>query len=490
MASCDGNRSSHPREKTIVIAGHFGEEFAQATQHVADLYTQEHPDILVKVINRPPQGYDTWVETQLVARRPPDIFHSHYMNEFRKRDLVISLDDHLEQTNKHTGKKWRDQFVPGILDRYSDEIHRVNMIPSEVRGYGFYYNQNIFHQAEAEPPKTWAELMRVCAKIKQAGFIPIACSGRIEAGDFAWFVWGLRGLQDMLLRHLQDEVVLYERDPNWTMDLADPWNDTSLKVSMEDIMLAFVRGTFSPLKNEDWGVCAKLLKALVPYYPPGFAGMTLNEAKDLFVTQKAAIIYFDTAFAYELNDSLQELKASGRDFAVGVFPWPVLTRETIDRPHLSPPRGQIEVGKKWNVAKSTTPRQAQAVDFLRFMLKKQNIEYIQSHQTNPNLPATLDAEAQAGISEYRQVWLEHGISMIAWLFTTFNDREAEDKFQSNMQIYLLDSISLDELLTRADAQIIPLLRRSVKKFDLNVAWVKQQLEKNNEPVPAWLTDLE
>ena len=122
------------------------------------------------------------------------------------------------------------------------------------------------------------------------------------------------------------------------------------------------------------------------------------------------------------------------------------------------------------------------------MLLKENIETVQSRQTNPNLPPTLDASPQEGVAAYREVWLENGISMMGWASATF-DAEAEDLFLSNMQLYLIDSISLEELMKRTEAEIVPTFQRNAKKLGINIQWVKDQLRKSNEPIPDWLAKL-
>ena len=39
--------------------------------------------------------------------------------------------------------------------------------------HGFIYNRDVFEQAGAEVPATWEELLQVCRKIRDAGFIPV-----------------------------------------------------------------------------------------------------------------------------------------------------------------------------------------------------------------------------------------------------------------------------------------------------------------------------
>ncbi len=52
----------------------------------------------------------------------------------------------------------------------------LKSIPYQPNVFAFFYNQTIFDEAGiTEVPKTWAELDAACAKIKEAGYVPITC---------------------------------------------------------------------------------------------------------------------------------------------------------------------------------------------------------------------------------------------------------------------------------------------------------------------------
>lgn len=52
----------------------------------------------------------------------------------------------------------------------------LKSIPYQPNVFAFFYNQAIFDEAGVtEVPKTWAELDAACAKIKEAGYVPITC---------------------------------------------------------------------------------------------------------------------------------------------------------------------------------------------------------------------------------------------------------------------------------------------------------------------------
>lgn len=489
LSGCDVGGDRHPRDKTIVLAGPFGSEFTRAAQVIAERYADQHADVIVRVVAQSRRKYDAWLENRFAEGDPPDIYVDSAGTSAGRSDRALVLDDRLDAIDPHSGLPWREAFLPGVLDQAMDARKRTAAVPGAVRGYGFYYNRGLFELARAEPPRTWTEFVQVCKKLDAAGHVPFACSGQNQPGDFAWFVWGLRGLQDMMLRHLQDQVVQYRRDPAWRMDLQDPWNDLRVRVTIEDIMLAYVRGPFNPLENPDWGRCCSLLKSLLRFYPAGFAGMTMNEAKDLFNSQSAAMIYQDTAFAHEVAYARRQQAEAGHDFEVGVFPWPALTSATVDVSHLAPPRAQVETIQRWQVARSTPQREQRAITFLRFLLEARNVEYVQSQQTAPQLPSVRGARPREALAVHGDVWLGHGMASMGWLSATFGDPDAEAGFRANMQLYLLEAIELDELMARTEAEIVPLFRRRAARQAVDTAWVVQQLRDAGEPVPAWLVEL-
>lgn len=52
---------------------------------------------------------------------------------------------------------------------------KLMSIPYQLNVVNFFYNAKIFEEVGATEPKTWEELLDVCAKIKAAGYIPITC---------------------------------------------------------------------------------------------------------------------------------------------------------------------------------------------------------------------------------------------------------------------------------------------------------------------------
>ena len=51
----------------------------------------------------------------------------------------------------------------------------LKSVPYQPNVFNFFYNAKIFEEVGVSEPKTWDELLDVCAKIKAAGYTPITC---------------------------------------------------------------------------------------------------------------------------------------------------------------------------------------------------------------------------------------------------------------------------------------------------------------------------
>ena len=52
---------------------------------------------------------------------------------------------------------------------------KLMSVPYQPNVFNFFYNAKIFEEVGVSEPKTWDELLDVCAKIKAAGYTPITC---------------------------------------------------------------------------------------------------------------------------------------------------------------------------------------------------------------------------------------------------------------------------------------------------------------------------
>ncbi|MDO5407430.1 MAG: ABC transporter substrate-binding protein [Eubacteriales bacterium] len=107
----------------------------------------------------------------------------------------------------------------------------LKSIPYQPNVFAFFYNEDIFAQAGVEAvPTTWAELDAACAKIKEAGFIPITCDDAYITCMFGYHMSRLVG------EPKTEEIVKGAQ-----------WDDPAVKATAEAYADFAAKGYFSKL---------------------------------------------------------------------------------------------------------------------------------------------------------------------------------------------------------------------------------------------------
>lgn len=156
-------------------------------------YTQAHPDVTFDVTFVKGSDTATTFKAAAVANNAPDIntlWMGNYL--FGVKDLVRPLDKDLTNADYDSVTGWdfvRDGFDPkGTVLAYPTGSANYSM---------FFYNKDIIAKAgldfEKAPPRTTQEFDAALAKIKAAGFIPIAAD-ESQSADFIYHIvnlwWG------------------------------------------------------------------------------------------------------------------------------------------------------------------------------------------------------------------------------------------------------------------------------------------------------------
>lgn len=147
---------------------------------IADFQTK-YPDIKVKWNNFDHEGYKSAIRNFLTADAPDVVawYAGNRMEPFVKAGLFEDvsdiwkengLDEQLKSTSTSMtidGKKWG--------------------VPYTYYQWGIYYRADIFKEKGIEPPKTWAELIAACEKLKAAGITPFAIGTKALWPTGGWF---------------------------------------------------------------------------------------------------------------------------------------------------------------------------------------------------------------------------------------------------------------------------------------------------------------
>lgn len=187
----------------VFFQGGYGMEWVWAA---AEEFEHAHPDITAFVWGNP----RAWDQTRprFLGGNPPDVFWGiHNINFWVNLNdgLVANLDSLMEAPaygQEHT--KFKDTFMDASLDQGQFEGSQY-FLPITYAINGIWYNKGMFDEHGWTPPKTWNELLELCALIKSTTAIaPFTHQGKYPS------YWGMvfRGL----LYKMGGEALLVDLD--------------------------------------------------------------------------------------------------------------------------------------------------------------------------------------------------------------------------------------------------------------------------------------
>jgi len=204
LGACQARQVAGGKEVTLKIMSWHGPDtdsfFFAGYKEAADAYTKLHPNVKFEFIYQPLQGYKELLDAQFTAGNAPDIVHMQQglIQEFSNKDALLNLDQYMYAKSPYEPeKRWVDTFVQGedgfgalkSMNRYG----AITVVPMDGNpalsiGQSFLYNKDLFTKAGLDPeqmPKTWKDLIDICARLKSAGIIPVA------ADNDRWIGWSL-----------------------------------------------------------------------------------------------------------------------------------------------------------------------------------------------------------------------------------------------------------------------------------------------------------
>ncbi len=161
--------------EVAVFQGGFGLDFFE---YAAREYEKEHPNIKIKIWGNP----RIWeqLRPRFVAGDPPDLTWPGWgMDTWAlvMEGQVMEMDKYLEGKAYSQDVKWKDTFIPSLLDKGKYNGHYYIM-PFNNNVFGWWYNAGMFEKNGWTPPKTYDELLVLCEKIKAKGIAPITFQGK------------------------------------------------------------------------------------------------------------------------------------------------------------------------------------------------------------------------------------------------------------------------------------------------------------------------
>ncbi len=158
---------------------------AQAPMKANDAaFMKAHPGVTIDHVAQPTDNtqYYQIIQSAATAGSGPDVAMFHpggRVDGFA--DILVDLDPFIKDV--------KGQFTTASIEMCSlnEKLgNPVKVLPLTMQGFGFYYNKAYFKKAGLNPdkaPKTPAEFLAACEKLKAAGFVPIT-TGQTYTIDF------------------------------------------------------------------------------------------------------------------------------------------------------------------------------------------------------------------------------------------------------------------------------------------------------------------
>lgn len=313
-------------------------------QEIIDGFMEKHPKVKVtvqwcgrdnkKILKPAMEGGETI-----------DVFE--YPFEIDLNEYVLDLTPYVEKVYDTTdGKPFKDTLIPSLLVTPKTMTGLTDVLPAV--GYKpwmslFMYNKAIFEEAGVtEEPKTWAQLDEACAKIKEAGYVPITF-------DDAYASW----LPGMYLAR--------EKGQEWVQELV---KDTTGEMWKDEAVVNMAKAF------EDF--------AKKGYFDANVSGNKWPAGQVDFGNSKVAMYYNLTGLPTEVAD------ITGPDFQWGGFSYPDVT-EGAGRCGKEDPAGCTLLAVNKNTADPEL-----AMEFVAYALSKENDAKMVEHASTT--PATVDTE--------------------------------------------------------------------------------------------------
>lgn len=204
---------------------------------------------------------------------PDDVFNwfaGERMQFFAGQGLVSDVDD--------VWKKIGPNYTDAMKAQSKGEDGHYYLVPFDYYPWAVFYSKSLFKSKGYEPPTTWDEYIALAKKIKGDGLIPIAFTNKD-----GWPSMGTFDYLNMRINGFQFHIDLMRK--------GEDWNSPKVKAVFDQ-----------------W-------RELIPYYSPGFAGLTWQEGAQQILNQKAGMMVLGL-------DQIGTIFTGAKADDLGFFPFP------------------------------------------------------------------------------------------------------------------------------------------------------------------------
>lgn len=258
-----GSNHSDPAEKKGIDA--IDAAFTRATGTQVRLNTVDHntfQDQITSYLQGTPQDVFTW-------------FSGHRMRFFANQGLASPIDDVWNNVKGH--------YTSAFSTAVTGDDGKVYGIPVDYYPWAVFYRKSVFQQHNYQIPTNWDDFKSVASKMKSDGLTPVAFADKDG--------WPAQGTFDIL----------------------------NLRLNGYDFHIRLVTGKEKWTDSKVTNVFKKWAE-IVPYYTPGFAGLTWQQGADTLVRKQSGMKMFGLFISQEFSATNDPADIADLDF----FPFPDL----------------------------------------------------------------------------------------------------------------------------------------------------------------------
>lgn len=239
-------------------------------ENIVEMYQEEvNPNFTMDIqyiADKP--SYLQKIKTLVASNETPDLFNldtDPYAIKLLDQGIIIDLNDVLDKDGL------KDQYLAAPLNWGTTKDGRQIGLPIDFSIEVFWYNKQMFEDAQVTPPTTFSEFLDACEALKAAGYTPISVSGKDN--------W-------QILRYLL--MITYRYADN-------------------DFLYNLAQGD-QKMDSEIGRKAAEFVQTLgTNYFQSGFASTDYTGASDYFTGGSAAMYYQGTwDLSFMENESLSD----------------------------------------------------------------------------------------------------------------------------------------------------------------------------------------
>jgi raffinose/stachyose/melibiose transport system substrate-binding protein len=259
------------QDKVKLTIGSWRTEDTEAYTKIIAEFKKKNPTIDIEFKPTKNTEYNTALNTSLQSGNGPDIIH------LRPYAAGAALADagYLEPL---TNVKGMDVFSKDTLLAATGSDGKVYGVPTVFSSTQVFYNKKIFQKYNLQEPKTWDELLKTADTLKKNKVTPFAFGSK----------------------------------EGWILSLTE--GTLGPAVYGTDFMKKIVSGDAN-FKSPEYVSSIKMLKDLTPFFPDNYVGIGMDDMRNMFVTEQAAMMVMgDWEYAV--------MKKTNPDLQMDVFPVP------------------------------------------------------------------------------------------------------------------------------------------------------------------------